>query len=394
MSSNGRFVSDSHPARQWDARFNVPTEDALNDILTGVKREAANGKFQYVLVGGPEIGELSWADDYQIRHIHLALVYNNRVTKSSILKNLNVKRGLGYYLVPRNQQLPVSGWIEHHKKVETKVDPEVVELFSHGEPPKDTNTIAQTVVKRSEQEKKRKIDDIILEMSGLIDQGKEEECHTKFPRAALDYVEKIKARKLQTRDFFKSDGHPHIWLWGDTEQGKTALMQLVYPKNYNKTLENRFFDKYSPEYHTHVLLQDVDHDAFEKKLGIQFFKAICDEAGYPIDAKYKTPQIVRLTVLVTSNFNIDQVVPEDMKGRRQSLPAIRRRFFEVNVRDMLILLGLKLIPKYERLQLKKSGNTDTRQVFYSWDYARQCPTGEPLKTAEEYQQMIKNRYYG
>jgi hypothetical protein len=127
----------------------------------------------------------------------------------------------------------------------------------------------------------------------------------------------------QKRDFFKTSGNPHIWLYGNPGTGKSALMQVIYPDYFNKNLDTKFFDRYDDKTHSHVLLQDVDHVSFEK-LGVQFFKSICDEAGYPIDQKYKTPQIVRLCVLITSNFQIHDVVPEDMKGRRENLQALHQ----------------------------------------------------------------------
>ncbi|KAF4036581.1 hypothetical protein GN244_ATG11289 [Phytophthora infestans] len=37
------------------------------------------------------------------------MVYNNRVTKSYILKNLQIKQGNEYHLVPPNRDLPIQG---------------------------------------------------------------------------------------------------------------------------------------------------------------------------------------------------------------------------------------------------------------------------------------------
>ena len=190
----------------------------------------------------------------------------------------------------------------------------------------------------------------------------------------------------------KTNGDPHMWLHGGPGDGKSALMAVIYPDYYNKNLDTRFFDRYDREIHSHVLLQDVDHQTVEK-LGVQFLKSICDESGYPIDQKFKTPQIQRLTVLVTSNFTIDNVVPHDMKGRRENLAALERRFFQVNIRDLLRLLGLKLLSKYEITQLKREGNTDPKAIFMAWDYLRDCPTGDQMKAPAVYQQMIKDAFY-
>lgn len=391
MATSGTFVPFHHVDREWDARFNVPTQEDLDVIVASVKAEVQAGRFKYVLVSGVEVGSRPFQDDYLIRHVHLALVYNNRVTKSSILKNLGVKQGNGYYLVPRKREFPYSGWKKHHTKTETKVDAASLCLYEYGILPTDRLAAVESAP-RSAEEKKRKLDDIIVEMRQLIEEGREEESFRKFPRNHLTYGEKIKAMVMQKRDFFKSKGDPHIWLYGNPGSGKSAILQVIYPEYYNKNVENRFFDRYLDGQHSHVLLQDVDHNVMDN-LGVQFFKSVCDEAGYPIDAKYKTPQIARLTILISSNFTIEDVVAEEIKGRRENVTALQRRFWQVNIRDLLPILGVKLLSKYEITQLKKAGNLDPRKIFLAYDYLRDVPTGLPLATAEEYQKIIKDHFY-
>ena len=388
-----RFIPFHHLEREWDARFNVPTDDDLDQVLTNVKLQADQGKFRFVLVSGVEIGTRPFHDDYLIRHVHLALIFNNRTSKSAILKNLGVKQGNGYYLVPRNKDLPYSGWVKHHTKTETKISPDSLELYRYGELPQDRAGPTAQIQKRSDEEKKRKLDDIIIEMKELIEKGEDTEAFKKFPRNYLTYGEKLKSMIHQRRDFFSTEGNPHIWLMGNPGSGKSALMQVIYPAYFNKNLDTKFFDRFDEKTHSHVLLQDVDHLSLER-LGVQFFKSICDEAGYPIDQKYKTPQICRLCVLITSNFSINDVLPEDIKGRNENLHALRRRFWEVNIRDLLPILGLKLLSKYEITQLKKKGNMDPAKLFMAWDYLRDCPTGEPLKPATYYQEVVRAKYYG
>lgn len=392
MSANTAFIPFTAMDRQWDARFNVPTDEDLQQLLDNIKTLDQQGKFQYVLVGGVEIGDRPFQGDYLIKHVHCALVFPNRVSKASVLTKLGVKQGNGYYLVPRNRALPVNGWIEHHKKEKTKINDDFC-LYEAGTPPTDTAGVGLPTVKRSQEEKKRKLNDIIVEMKGMIEEGREKEAFAKFPRNYLTYGEKIKAMVTQQRNFFKSDGHPHIWIMGAPGSGKSAILQVVYPTYYNKDLNSRFFELYDREAHTHTLLQDLDHATVEK-LGVQFLKTICDEAGFPIDQKYKSPQLTRTTVLVSSNFAIHDVLPEDMRGRNDNLLALRRRFFEVHVGDFLRLLGVKLLSKYEIKGLKMAGNQDPRKLFIMWDYLRNIPTGEPLKTAEEFQEMVKTAYYG
>lgn len=390
---SGRFVPFHTTDREWDARFNVEADETLQTLINNIKKEADNGKYKYVFVSGVEVGTRPYQDDYLMKHVHVAMVFNNRVTKSAILKNLAWKNGHSYYLVPRNKSLPYAGWITHHKKLETKVNPEQLVLFEYGTLPQDKVNPEAQIAKRSDEEKKRKLDEIIIEMKDMIEKGEDAEAFKKFPRNYLTYGEKIKSMIHQRRDFFTTHANPHIWLMGNPGTGKSALLQVVYPDYFNKNLDTKFFDRFNEKVHSHVLLQDVDHQSMEK-LGVQFFKSICDEAGYPIDQKYKTPQIVRLCVLVTSNFSINDVVPEELKGRRENLSALRRRFWEINIRDLLPLLGLKLLSKYEIATLKKEGNLDPSKIFITWDYLRDCPVGEPLKSAEYYQEIIRSKFYG
>ena len=87
--------------------------------------------------------------------------------------------------------------------------------------------------------------------------------------------------------------------------------------------------------------------------------------------------------MVSSNFQIRDVLTTTRHVFREDLAALERRFFAVNIRDLLRTLGIKLLSKYEITQLKKEGNTDPSKIFMSYDYLRDCPTGEPLKTPEE-----------
>ena len=126
---------------------------------------------------------------------------------------------------------------------------------------------------------------------------------------------------------------------------------------------------------------------------MQFLKTVCDEGGFPIDQKYKTPQLTRSTILVTSNFRIADIVPNETKGYEVTVSALMRRFLHVRIDNLLRLLGLKLIGEYDRKRLKREGNTDTSKLFMAYDYVRDCPTGEPLEKPEHYAGLIIDHFY-
>lgn len=381
-------VAFTHQDRQWDGRFNVQTDDDLERLLTALKSEWDSGKLRYILCSGVEIGTRPYQDDYQVRHVHTAAIFHNRVSKSAILKNWSIKQGNGYYLVPRNRDLPYSGWKNHHIKSFSKIDANKPILFEMGELPEDVQTKR---VAASEEEKKRKVDEILIDMRECIEKGCEEEAFRKYPRNYLIYGERLKAMVTQKRDFFKSNGDPHIWLYGYPGTGKSAILNYIYPKYYKKNLHNKFFDLYDPKEHTHVMLEDLDHEGVER-LSINFIKTICDEAGFAIDQKYKAPQLTRTTVLVTSNFQIGEILV-DGKGLEENKKAMFRRFWHVNIYNLLRLLGIKLLPKFQVDQLKKEGNQDPSKIFMSWDYAQDLPTGKPIKSPLEMQMLIKDAFY-
>jgi hypothetical protein len=300
-------------------------------------------------------------------------------------------------MVPRNRELPYSGWKQHHTKEFSKINPTApdgLQILEYGELPKDTGKRKATVT-RSENEKKLKLDDCIKHMRELIEAEQEEEAFLAYPRSFIMYGEKIKTMITQKKKDYKGKHiNPNVFVYGFPGSGKTSLMQVVFPGYYKKDLSNRFWDLYNDKIHNEVMLEDLDGNALEK-LGLQWFKTICDEAGFPIDQKYKTPQLTRATILVTSNYSLNDMVSmiEDIKCVSDVKAALERRFFQVRVDQLHRLLGVKLITDYERKQLKKEGNEDPRKLYMDWNYNLDCPTGEPLKTAEEYQTIIREFYY-
>lgn len=395
LDSKPKYVSFSTQDRQWDCRFNVQLDSDLDELLAAITTDFDTGRIKYVLVGGLEIGTRPQHDDYQIRHVHVAVVFDSVHSKRNILTTWNIKQGNGYYLMPRNRDLPYSGWRAHHIKEFSKIDPTRLILLEKGELPADRGGKNQ-FVKRSEEEKKRKIDEVLIDMRGMIEEGNEDEAFKKFPRTYLQYGEKIKALTLQKRDKLKSTGDPHIWLHGPPGCGKSAVLSYIYPKYYKKNLYNRFFDLFDPSDHTHVMLEDLDHEAVDR-LSTNFIKTLCDESGFPIDQKYKTPQLARASILVTSNFQISELIYQSQEanvfGKGQNISALVRRFWVVDGKEFLKLLGLKVRSKYEIAMLKKEGNTDPGRIFIGWDYLTDTPTCEPIKKPEEYQAIIKDTYY-
>ncbi|KAG9416295.1 hypothetical protein AC1031_000690 [Aphanomyces cochlioides] len=361
--------------RQWDCRFNINSEDYLMMLVAAIEEHYAEGKIRYVLVSGIEVGTKPQHTDYQVEHVHVALILHDLMTAMAILKKWGINLSLGYYLKPRNRSLPYKGWRDHHLKEFSKKDPTALMTLERGTLPEDLKRSGTAL--RSEAEKRMKVDDVIREMRTLIEAGKEDEAFKTYPRNFLMYGEKLKSMVNQRKKtFFGKHIDPHIWLFGQPD------------------LANRFWDLYNESQFSHVILEDLDSVVIDK-LGVQWLKTICDEAGFAIDQKYKTPQLTRATSLVSSNQTINQLIDglDETKCIEDTKRAIRRRFFQLRVDDLYRILGIALIPEYERKQLKRAGNEDFSKLFMSYNYALDCPTGEPLKEPESYQQLIRDFYF-
>lgn len=382
-------ISYSTKDRQWDARFNINEKNTPEQYIASMQKLVDRKMLRYGLISGIEIGTRPNHTDYQRKHVHLAIVYNNKASKGAILKHFDIDKSTSYYLVPRNRDLPISGWREHHIKLFSKVDPDKRILFEYGELPTDSWT---TRVQASENEKKRKLDDIIRDMRTLIEEEKYDECFEKFPRNYLTYGEKIKAMVTQKLPKIEHPQGPHLWVYGYPGSGKTALMEYIYPNHYKKNLDTKFYDLFDQKTHTHMLLEDLDPDALER-LGLQWLKTLTNEGGFPIDQKYKTPQLAKTTVLITSNFTINECLPIDLRGVPITLAALYRRFYHLKINVLLRILSIRLIPLEDRQQLKKEGNEDRSKIFMSWDWDLETPTGKPIPTPMECQELIRNKYY-
>ena len=100
-------VPHSTEDRQWDIRINVQTDEYLQTLVENIMLEdREKNKFKYILIGGCEIGTQPKNGDYKVRHVHIAVIFHNRASKSSIINNWGIKEGNGYYMVPRNRDLP------------------------------------------------------------------------------------------------------------------------------------------------------------------------------------------------------------------------------------------------------------------------------------------------
>ncbi|KAG9405376.1 hypothetical protein AC1031_004484 [Aphanomyces cochlioides] len=246
--------------RQWDYRFNISSEDYLLMLIAAIEEHYAEGKIRYVLVSGIEIGTKPQHTDYQVEHVHVALILHDRMSSNAILKKWGIDMKLGYYLKPRNRSLPYKGWREHHTKEFSKKDPTCLITLEKGTLPEDLKRAGPPL--RSGEEKKCRINDVIIDLRQLIEAGKEEEAFKKYPRNYMQYGEKLKAMVSQRKKtFFGKHLDPHVYVYGPPGTGKTSLLKFLYPKTSKKDLSNRFWE-IANEHSQHLLKTGVVRNKF------------------------------------------------------------------------------------------------------------------------------------
>lgn len=84
------------------------------------------------------------------------------------------------------------------------------------------------------------MDDIFRIIRQKLDEGVEDdEIFNQFPKAFTMYGEKIKSTTKQRRITACNKGDPHLWVTGYPGTGKTAVLNMIYPKAYKKNLYNQ-----------------------------------------------------------------------------------------------------------------------------------------------------------
>lgn len=118
----------------------------------------------------------------------------------------------------------------------------------------------------------------------------------------------------------------NLWLYGPTGTGKTtfALSGLPVYQIYSKPATNKWFDGFDPARHKRVVLDDLP--ILQPGSNIPYYLKIwADHYGCTVEKKGSGTFLdARIPIIVTSNFSIDEAIPNEIDRQ-----AIKRRFREV-----------------------------------------------------------------
>lgn len=376
-------------SREWDARVNLhtpPPEDQepnlqeaklQRDLLVDkVKELCEKGWFAYCLISGIEKGDNPAHGDYGRYHVHLALRFTNNKSGSAIINRLSLSRLIGdtqrrtraFYLKPRDQSLPFLGWVDHHKKSSTKVNPDEPISFEFGKLPKHVERALSVRENGGQLSKSASQDEKILEVIRLYKQGLHGEALELYPSIVLRHHGALAARVIAERHESENFDHsPCLWVYGPAGTGKSAFVQYKYPGIYQKSIaknEIGYWGGFDPLKDTHFLIEDIGHETFIN-IGIDQLKQWADPSqGITMAIKYLPPlQGIRAKMVVTSNFTIAELMPLGNRGVEQNKEALGRRFRQIHIEELLREEGLKLVSKQKLRELKLQGNKDYSKCF-------------------------------
>lgn len=136
---------------EWDVRV-----DCVNGITPVTIRDTMQlreSDIVYGLIGGLERpdgdapayttqhGEtvaLTGGTVSKCEHVHVALVFLRPVNRATALKMCRDTKLGDEYATPRNKKFTYAGWLAHHTKLVSKVDPAITLFYEHGTLPMDS----------------------------------------------------------------------------------------------------------------------------------------------------------------------------------------------------------------------------------------------------------------
>lgn len=111
-----------------------------------------------------------------------------------------------------------------------------------------------------------------------------------------------------------------VWIHGPSGTGKTQLALKRFPRLFEVTKTDKWFDGYDSTLHDSLLFDDVDES--HRHL-IPLFNTYCNPAAFAVQVKGGTQWIRPKNIVVTSRLSILEWTAE---GKHDIYTSIRRRF--------------------------------------------------------------------
>ena len=311
---------------------NTPME--LRAMISSLKNMQAS--LEYAILSNIEVGEKPSMLQYKKLHCHLFLKYHKDTLFTHVYDQLHLERfaGTGYWI--RTDEIKPyheAGYVKYCLKSETKVG-DTWPLFEHG-----------TRIEK----KKRSTDTSRIELA--------KKCKTRKECIAHDESDLAYWLSFAGREIMKLYRTPEVivvpdkhimsqqrWVIGEPGLGKTHTLIEYYTILCKEKLylapPGRFWDGYDPDFHTMILLEDVDTEylkAFGDNDGISKLKAMTDGKPFWYEEKGMARELSPAKpFIVSSNIAMQHLLdPKTTTNIGIHITALERRFIVSTLRQFM-----------------------------------------------------------
>ena len=336
-------------ASQWDLRINVPTDDDVNKCVENVRARYGRDNVTYVHVSGVE------RDSTGNRHVHIALILENRTSERSIIRKYVLQPGHGFYASPRDMDMDLDQWILYHSKPETKEDPDVPFLYQAGTLPRVRTRKSPEEIEEQREVKRSKRNEQWERRKYLVKNQMWDTLDQEFPGFIWTSPGQNMKRELMKQSNTQwnkpIDGELDNWIiWGDTGTGKSSSISLLFPECYKKQKGTQYWDAYDVTNPNHAV---VWIDEFSKETlktlvgkpdgGFEFLKELADRYPVTVDEKYTKGYKIRpKKVIITMNEHPESLLPD--RAVEVNKKALYRKFKIVHISAWLTMNNLRVTP--------------------------------------------------
>lgn len=315
------------------------------------------GKMKYGHISGIEVGDNAGIQDTFGRyHVHVMVVLYNRTSNRAMIKNLSLDTYSGFYCANRNKNYAITGQLDYHSKMKTKIPGQPAIWKSWGIFP---NTRRRRTVEEREsdihnetkakQDAWRRKKELILAASW--DRMDEEFPGFRFSSMGKNMVDYY---NVQRRDEFNANLEGDLdnaIIWGPTGTGKSSSIAYLFPKCYKKQKGTHFWDGYDRKNPDHDIVW-IDEMSLETMKtisgktdgGFEFFKELGDRYPVFVDQKYNKGEFIRpKRIIVTMNEHPTSLLPDRASAVNKA--ALYRKFHIYNVAEWLDLHDLECTNK-------------------------------------------------
>ncbi len=336
------------------------------------------GKMKYGHISGIEVGENGKIPELiGEHHVHIMIVLYNRTSNRSMIKHLQLDGYHGFYCANRNKEYPITGQLEYHSKMTTKVQGQPAIHKSWGTFPVTRRRRTPEEREEDEQNGKKQRNDSWKRKKQLIIAADWEKLDDEFPgfrfcsagKNMVDYYNR------QRRDEHNAnlDGElDNYIIWGPTGTGKSSSVAFLYPNAYKKQKGTHFWDGYDRTDPNHKVVW-IDEMSLETMKtisgkadgGFEFFKELGDRYPIFVDQKYNKGEYIRpRSVIVTMNEHPTSLLPERASAINKE--ALYRKFRIMHVSEWLHMNGLVCtnqgVRRAEIIEVSDSEATETITV--------------------------------